>query len=180
MVLAPFFFMLNLDVKADKAWFYHHKRSDYYFHQGNYPEMLYHAKEMVKIDSKDVETWSSIGYYYWSMGIDNKNRAQEFNAKALKYYTDGIKANTDTYYLYDEVGKFYFNLKDYSSAIEYFEIAITKKDCKNIPYHILAICYEAKNDPVKALSTIKKCLDKFPNDAKAKAESNKLISKIKD
>jgi tetratricopeptide (TPR) repeat protein len=180
MVLAPFFFMLNLDVKADKAWFYHHKRSDYYFHQGNYPEMLYHAKEMVKIDSKDVETWSSIGYYYWSMGIDNKNRAQEFNAKALKYYTDGIKANTDTYYLYDEVGKFYFNSKDYSSAIEYFEIAITKKDCKNIPYHILAICYEAKNDPVKALSTIKKCLDKFPNDAKAKVELNKLISKIKD
>jgi Tfp pilus assembly protein PilF len=180
MVLAPFFFMLNLDVKADKAWFYHHKRSDYYFHQGNYPEMLYHAKEMVKIDPKDVETWSSIGYYYWSMGIDNKNRAQEFNTKALKYYTDGIKANTDTYYLYDEVGKFYFNSKDYSSAIEYFEIAITKKDCKNIPYHILAICYEAKNDPVKALSTIKKCLDKFPNDAKAKVELNKLISKIKD
>ncbi|MCF8494443.1 MAG: hypothetical protein K9G65_03520 [Rickettsiaceae bacterium] len=180
MVLAPFFFMLNLDVKADKAWFYHHKRSDYYFHKGNYPEMLYHAKEMVKIDPNDVETWSSIGYYYWSMGIDNKNRAQEFNTKALKYYTDGIKVNTDTYYLYDEVGKFYFNSKDYSSAIEYFEIAITKKDCKNIPYHILAICYEAKNDPVKALSTIKKCLDKFPNDAKAKVESNKLISKIKD
>ena len=102
------------------------------------------------------------------------------NTKALKYYTDGIKANTDTYYLYDEVGKFYFNLKDYSSAIEYFEIAITKKDCKNIPYHILAICQEAKNDPVKALSTIKKCLDKFPNDAKAKVELNKLISKIKD
>ncbi len=172
--------MLNLDIKAEKAWYFHHKMSDYYFHKGNYPEMLYHAKEMVKIDPKDVETWSSIGYYYWSMGIDNKNRAQEFNAKALKYYTDGIKANTDTYYLYDEVGKFYFNLKDYSSAIEYFEIAITKKDCKNIPYHILAICYEAKNDPVKALSTIKKCLDKFPNDAKAKAESNKLISKIKD
>ena len=180
MVLAPFFFMLNLDVKADKAWFYHHKRSDYYFHQGNYPEMLYHAKEMVKIDPKDVETWSSIGYYYWSMGIDNKNRAQEFNAKALKYYTDGIKANTDTYYLYDEVGKFYFNSKDYSSAIEYFEIAITKKDCKNIPYHILAICYEAKNDSDKALSTIKKCLDRFPNDVKAKVELNKLISKIKD
>jgi tetratricopeptide (TPR) repeat protein len=180
MVLAPFFFMFNLDVKADKAWFYHHKRSDYYFHQGNYPEMLYHAKEMVKIDPKDVETWSSIGYYYWSMGIDNKNRAQEFNAKALKYYTDGIKANTDTYYLYDEVGKFYFNSKDYSSAIEYFEIAITKKDCKNIPYHILAICYEAKNDSDKALSTIKKCLDRFPNDVKAKVELNKLISKIKD
>ena len=135
---------------------------------------------MVKIDPKDVETWSSIGYYYWSMGIDDKKRADEFNTKALRYYTDGIKFNTDTYYLYDEVGKFYLNFKDYSSAIEYFEIAITKKDCKNIPYHILAICYEAKNDPVKALSTIKKCLDKFPNDAKAKVELNKLISKIKD
>jgi hypothetical protein len=74
MVLAPFFFLLNLDVKADKAWFYHHKRSDYYFHKGNYPEMLYHAKEMVKWDPKDVETWSSLGYYYWSMSVDNKDK----------------------------------------------------------------------------------------------------------
>ena len=180
MILAPFFFMLNLDIKAEKAWYYHHKMSDYYFHKGNYPEMLYHAKEMVKIDPKDVETWSSIGYYYWSMGIDNKKRAEEFNTKALKYYTDGIKFNTDTYYLYDEVGKFYLNFKDYKSAIEYFEIAISKKDCKNIPYHILARCYEATNEPVKAVAVIHKCLEKFPNDAKAKVELNKLYSKIKD
>ena len=180
MILAPFFFMLNLDIKAEKAWYYHHKMSDYYFHKGNYPEMLYHAKEMVKIDPKDVETWSSIGYYYWSMGIDDKKRADEFNTKALKYYTDGIKFNTDTYYLYDEVGKFYLNFKDYKSAIEYFEIAISKKDCKNIPYHILARCYEATNEPVKAVAVIHKCLEKFPNDAKAKVELNKLYSKIKD
>lgn len=180
MILAPLFFMLNLDIKAEKAWYYHHKMSDYYFHKGNYPEMLYHAKEMVKIDPKDVETWSSIGYYYWSMGIDDKKRADEFNTKALKYYTDGIKFNTDTYYLYDEVGKFYLNFKDYKSAIEYFEIAISKKDCKNIPYHILARCYEATNEPVKAVAVIHKCLEKFPNDAKAKVELNKLYSKIKD
>ena len=72
-------------------------------------------------------------------------------------------------------------LKQYGNeAIPYLEKAITKKDTTNIPFHILAKCYEIKNDPVKATSIIESCLKKFPNDAKAKAELNKLYTKIKD
>lgn len=161
--------------QQNKALIYHQKKADKYYHDGNYPEMMYHCLQIVKLDPKDVETWSSIGYYYWSMGVDDSKRRDEFNSKALKYLTDGIKANSESYYLYDEVGKFYFNKsKDYVSAIEYFELAITKKDCTNIPFHILSKCYLAVNQPEKAKNILKKCLEKFPKDEKAKVDLNQM------
>jgi tetratricopeptide (TPR) repeat protein len=179
MILAPFFFLLTLDVKSDKAWNYHNKMSDYYFHKGNYPEMLYHAREMVKWDPKDVETWSSLGYYYWSMSVDNKDKKDLYMKKALSIYLEGLEHNKDSYNLYDEIGKFYLNsAKDYNSAIPYFEKAITKKDCTNIPYHILAKCYELTNNSTKALTVIQSCLNKFPKDAKAKVELERLKTSL--
>lgn len=179
MYLTYFLILLNFinfsPDKVNNSLKYHHKQSDIYYHQGNYPEMIYHCLEIVKLDPKDVETWSSIGYYYWSMGVDNKSRKDEFNLKALKYLTEGIKANAESYYLYDEVGKFYLNKsKDFISAIEYFELAITKKDCTNIPFHILSKCYLSINNSEKAKNTLVKCIDKFPNDEKARVDLIKL------
>jgi tetratricopeptide (TPR) repeat protein len=143
--------------------------------------MIYHLTEKLKYDKQDLQTWADISYYYWSMSVNEKAKKEYFAKKALSVLLDGLTHNKDSYYIYDEIGKFYLNsAKDYNSAIPYFEQAITKKDTTNIPFHILAKCYEINNKPAKALSIIEFCLKKFPNDAKAKAELNKLYSKIKD
>ncbi len=175
-------FSLNCSIKDQKSSIiYHNKMADIYFHKGNYPEMLYHLKEQAKYDKGDIQTWADISYYYWSMSVNDKDKKEYYAKKSLSILLEGLSFNKDSYYLYDEIGKFYLNsAKDYNSAIPYFEKALSKKDCTNIPYHILARCYEAANEPLKAVSTIEACLKKFPNDAKAKAELNKLYNKIKD
>ena len=173
---------LNCSIKdQNSSIIYHNKMADIYFHKGNYPEMIYHLTEKLKYDKQDLQTWADISYYYWSMSVNEKAKKEYFAKKALSVLLDGLTHNKDSYYIYDEIGKFYLNsAKDYNSAIPYFEQAITKKDTTNIPFHILAKCYEINNKPAKALSIIESCLKKFPNDAKAKAELNKLYSKIKD
>jgi len=173
---------LNCSIKDQKSSIiYHNKMADIYFHKGNYPEMIYHLTEKLKYDKQDLQTWADISYYYWSMSVNEKAKKEYFAKKALSVLLDGLTHNKDSYYIYDEIGKFYLNsAKDYNSAIPYFEQAITKKDTTNIPFHILAKCYEINNKPAKALSIIEFCLKKFPNDAKAKAELNKLYSKVKD
>jgi len=169
-------FSLNCSIKDQKSSIiYHNKMADIYFHKGNYPEMIYHLTEKLKYDKQDLQTWADISYYYWSMSVNEKAKKEYFVKKALSVLLDGLTYNKDSYYIYDEIGKFYLNsAKDYNSAIPYFEQSITKKDTTNIPFHILAKCYEINKNPSKALSIIELCLNKFPNDAKAKAELEKL------
>ena len=169
----PLLLILNFQQSNfnDKSYSYHNKLADYYYHKGNYPEMMYHLLEKVKIDPKDVATWSDIGYYYWSMAVNNKLRENEFKNKALIYLNRGLKSNSETYFLWDDIGRFHLlKSKDYNSAIPFFEEATNKKDCKNITYHLLATCYEKNNRVNDAIKTLNECLKRFPNDAKAKSE----------
>jgi len=54
----------------------------------------------------------------------------------------GLVANPNTYYIYDELGQFYWlHFKDYKNAIPYLEKA-TKFECPLMTWHSLALCYE--------------------------------------
>ena len=159
------------NVDSDKAWKYHHLKADYYFHKGNYPEMLYHLQQKVKHNPKDLESYSDLGYYYWSMAVDNKNKSEEFKAKALNYLKLGVKNNPESSYMVDELGRYFiYKSKDFLSAIPYFEEAIKKPNCDNIAFHLLALCYEKNNRINDAIKTLNECLTRFPDDAKAKSK----------
>jgi len=154
---------------------YHSKKADYFFHHGNYPEMLYHLSEKVKLEPKDVETWSDLAYYYWSMSVDNKKRRDEFKTKALSYLERGLDKNPESSFMWDELGRFYlYNDKKYEKAIGYFEQALLRKDCNNITYHLLALCYEKVYRNNDAIKILKECMSKFPNDMRAKSKLESL------
>jgi tetratricopeptide (TPR) repeat protein len=156
---------------VDKSLTYHNKMADIYFHKGNYPEMIYHLNEKAKLDPKNVENWSDLSYYYWSMSVNEPKRKDEFWNKSLNSLKKGLEYNKESFYFWDEIGKFYISSKkDYSTAINYLNEAINKKDVDNISFHILAKCYLETNDVSKAINILLKCLEKFPNDAKAKAD----------
>lgn len=169
---------LSFDVKPinlQKAITYHTIQADHFYHHGNYPEMLYHLSEKIKYDSKDVNTWSDLGYYYWSMSVDDKKRKLEFEQKALKYLLNGLNLNKESSYMWDEVGRFYILChKDFSKALPYFQEAVKKKDCQPVSFHILSQCYLKLNNVENSIETLEKCLSKFPNDAKARLDLNKL------
>jgi tetratricopeptide (TPR) repeat protein len=166
--------LLNTQVNSsDTSWKFHHVKADYYFHKGNYPEMLYHLSEKVKYNPKDLVSWSDLGYYYWSMSVDDKKRSEEFKTKAFKYLEEGLKKNQETAFMFDEIGRFYiYKNNDYSKAISYFEQAVVKPDCDQITFHLLALCYEKTNNINGAIKTLQLCLNKYPNDAKAKSKLN--------
>lgn len=166
--------LLNPQVKDfDKSWKYHHLKADYYFHKGNYPEMLYHMQQKIKFNPKDLETYSDLGYYYWSMAVDDKTRSEEFKTKALNFLKLGVKNNPESSYMVDELGRYFiYKSKDFTSAIPYFEEAIGKSNCDNITFHLLALCYEKNNRVNDAIKTLSECLKRFPDDAKAKSKLN--------
>jgi tetratricopeptide (TPR) repeat protein len=172
-----FLMLLNLDVKivdVPKALQYHTKMADFYYHKGNYPEMLFHLSRKIHYDKKDVNTWSDLAYYYWSMSVDDKVRKEEFKNKAFKYLFEGLEFNKESAYLWDEIGRFYILSNDWNSALKYFETAVTKKDCQDITYHFLSQCYLKLGETNKAISALEQCIKKFPNDVKAKSNLKKL------
>lgn len=171
----PLFLIFNFHQVNEKAYNYHNKKADFYFHKGNYPEMLYHLSEKVKYDPKDVVAWCDLGYYYWSLSVNDKKRSDEFRNKAFKCLELGLNNNQESAIIYDEIGSYFLNKnKDYSQAIPYYKQATEKPDCGKITFHLLALCYEKTNNVNKAISTLQVCIKKFPNDEKAKSKLNTL------
>ena len=161
--------------EQSKAYKYHDLKADVYFHKGNYPEMIYHLLQKVKIDPKDVQSWSDIGYYYWSLSVDNKDRKTEFQDKAINSLKKGLELNKNSYYMWDEIGKFHlYRDKQFNLAKEYFQKAVEFKDCPMVTYHFFALCYELENNYGKAIKILEDCLKKFPNDEKAKSKIKSL------
>lgn len=164
----------------EKSYSYHSKMADKYYHDGDFPNMIYHLQQKVKLDPKDVNSYSDLAYYYWSMSVDDKLRRKEFMDKAFYYLKTGLENNKDSAYMYDEFGNFYItSSKNYKLAISYLEQSISKSDSPLSSFHSLFVCYLKTEQYTKAKEVMIKCLKKFPDDLKGKAnleKINKLLS----
>ena len=81
---------------------------------------------------------------YWSTGQ---------NEAAVDILNKGLAANRDNYYMYDELGSFYFlRVKDYPKAVTYYEQAIKFK-CPFFTWTALSHCYEKTDQWEKAVKT---------------------------
>lgn len=117
-------------------------QSDKHFHEGEYNHIINLHRVVVQGDPKNLEAYEDSAYLLWSM-----TRSDE----ALAFLKQGLKANSDNFYLYDEIGLYYgTNLRDYKSAIPYYEQAV-KFTCPYKTWHGLALCYEKTNQWEKAV-----------------------------
>lgn len=177
MLVPIFLFLLSLDVKQvnlEKAVKFHTAKADYFYHKGNYPEMLYHLSEKIKYDPLDLNTWSDIAFYYWSLSVDDKVRRQEFQSKALKSLNNGLQVNSKSAFMWDELARFYmYCYKDFKTPINYFNEAIKRDDVEPVSYHFLAQCYFKNGETHKAIETMENCVKRFPEDLKGKSDLNK-------
>lgn len=121
------------------------EQTDRHFHKGEYNHIVNLNRLIVQGDPHNLAAYENSSYLLWSM---------QRNAEGLAFLQQGLKDNTNTFYLYDEVGLFYsLYLKDYKSAIPYYEKAVTFKDCAINSWHGLAHCYEKTHQMDKALKT---------------------------
>ena len=133
------------------------KYADLHWHKGEYSHIVNLDKMIVAAQPDNVDTFANAGWLLWSMNRD---------AEAVALYEQGLKANPNSYYMYDELGYYYFNRKkDYAKAIHYYEQAATRPDVSPETLHLLAHSYERTGK-------LKLCLETWDRARKMPGQTN--------
>ncbi len=120
-----------------------YEKADDHFHEGEYNHAININRIVVQGDPHNVEAYGTAALLLWST---------DRNDQAIAFLQQGIQANPDTYYLYDEMGAHYWlHLRDASTAIPYYEKAVKFK-CPWATWHSLALCYEKTEQWDKSVS----------------------------
>lgn len=145
----------------DRLW----NLTDRHYHEGEYNHIVHLCKVVYAGDPGHMEAYSNAGYLLWSMGRD---------AEAVAVYEEGIAANPNSFFMYDELGLYYANRKkDYQRALTYYEKAAEFKDAPIPTLHMLAHCYARTNQPEKELAIWRRAA-KIPGNAVAKRNVERL------
>ncbi len=143
---------------------------DAHWHKGEYNHNINIAKMIIAARPDFVDFYANSGWLLWSMNRDDE---------AVALYEKGIKANPNTYYMYDELAQYYFiRKKDYATAAKHYERAVKFKDAKPQSWNALARCYEKTGQLEKALAAWEKAVTYKDNPA-AKPNLDRVRNKLK-
>lgn len=138
--------------------------TDMHWHKGEYNHIVNLSRMIVAEQPDNVEVYANAGWLLWSMKRDDE---------AVALYKQGAAANPRSYYMYDELGNYYYTRKkDWRSASVYFEKAAECKDCQPQTLHMLAHSYERAGRLEKALATWKRAATRKNNPAAGAAVRN--------
>jgi tetratricopeptide (TPR) repeat protein len=145
-----------IDDVIEKLWV----QADAHWHKGEYNHLINLNKIIVSGHPDNLDAYANMGWLLWSMDRDEE---------AVAIYKQGIRANPNTFYMYDELGYYYFlRKKDYKQAIVYYEQAVRFPDCPAPTVNMLAHAYEKTNQLDKSLKTWQRAA-KIPGNAPAKS-----------
>ncbi|HEV2473824.1 MAG TPA: hypothetical protein VGS41_14205 [Chthonomonadales bacterium] len=121
---------------------------DRHFHKGEYNHIVNIFRIVAQAEPWRYELYSDGAYLLWSTDQDSRGIA------LLK---QGLAANPNDYYMYDELGRYYYYQDhDAKTAVGYFEQA-TRYKCPALTWDGLAHCYEKTHQLDKAVSAWQKC-----------------------
>jgi pentatricopeptide repeat protein len=99
--------------------------------------------------------------------------------EAVALYEKGLKANPNSFYMYDELGQYYFvRAKNYPKAATYYERAVKFKDVKPQTWNALARSYEKSGKLDKALKAWEKAAT-YPGNPAAQHNLKRVRSLVK-
>jgi len=132
------------DALLDRLWVL----TDMHWHKGEYNHNINISRMVIAGRPDLVDAYANCAWLLWSMDRDEE---------AIAMYKQGIRANPNTYYMYDELGNYYITRKrDWKQALPCYEKAVSFKDCPPFSWHMLARCYEKTGQMEKALETWKR------------------------
>jgi len=118
-------------------------QTDEHYHDGEFNHVINLSRIVAQGDPHNMEAYANPAYLLWSTG-----RSDEAEA-ILK---QGLEANPNNYYMYDELGTYWLIYrKDPKAAIPFYEKAV-KFDCPFAPWNSLANCYEKTDQLEKAIA----------------------------
>jgi len=142
---------------------------DDHFHCGEWNHTINMFKVVEQGDPHNVETFSLAAFLLWS---------SDRNDQAIEQLKLDIEFNPNSSYMYDELGAHYwFNLKDPTNAIPYYQKAIEYKSSWPT-YHSLAFCYQKLGEWEKAIAVWKEAT-KFGDDPRATALLKQAEARLK-
>lgn len=143
--------------------------SDLHWHKGEYCHIVNLDKMIVTAQPDNVDAYGNAGWLLWSMNRD---------AEAIALYDQGLKANPKSYYMFDELGFYYYNRKkDFAKAVKYLEQAAARDDVKPATLHLLAHSYEKTGNLKLSLKTWERA-KKIPGDMAAKTNYERVKRKM--
>lgn len=105
-----------------------------------------------------------------------------FNEKTLTFQVlDAFGKRAEIFEQYDEIAKCFFELKNFSKATEYGELALKKSQTKDEKYTTsknLINAYNQFNHPEKSITLIEKCKKMFPLDVEILLEETFAYSAL--
>lgn len=126
------------------------EQTDEHFHEGEYNHCINLYAIIVQGDPHNVEAYANSAFLLWS---------SMRNTEAISVLKQGIAANPNTYYMYDELGAHYLiHLRDAKSALPYCEQAVKFKS-PFTTWHNLAFCYEKTGQWTKAVAAWEKAAE---------------------
>ncbi len=106
---------------------------DKHFDHGEYNHVINMSRVVVQGDPHNVEAYSNAAWLLWST---------DRTASGLSFLKQGLAANKNNFYMYDELGQFYWlHLHKPALALPYYAQAV-KYPCPMLTWHGLAHCYE--------------------------------------
>ena len=143
-------------------------KADEHAHIGEYNHFINLSKIVVQGDPHNMEAYATSAWLLWST-----SRADAAEA-VLK---EGIAANPNTFYLYDEMGMYWFiQRKNPAAAIPYYEKAV-KFDCPFLTWNSLANCYERTGQWENAVGAWQKA-SVYPADAIARVRLKRAQARL--
>jgi len=131
---------------------------DVHFHEGEYNHLINLSYIIIQGVPQNMSIYADAAYYLWST---------DRNDQSIALLKQGLRANPNSYYMYDELGQHYLTLLHQpEQALPFYEQAV-KFNCPYATWHGLAHCYEMTNQWDKAVQAWQKAAKTYPNDALA-------------
>jgi tetratricopeptide (TPR) repeat protein len=131
-------------------------RTDFWWHQGEWGRVVAEDRFITEIDPQFLLPYSTGGWL-----LESEGQLTE----AKEYYILGAKRNPNKSFLWFSLGFYYFNtMKDYPSAIKYFQCAADAPDGGINSWKMLAHSYEKNRQLPQAIAVWIKLQQRYPND----------------
>jgi pentatricopeptide repeat protein len=148
-----------------KVW----TQTDKHWHQGEYSHIVNLMRLNAQGDPRNLDAYTDGAYLLWSM--DRKPEAEAL-------LQQGLRANPGNYYMYDEMGRYYYIMrKDYQAAIPYYEKAVKFKVPAST-WNALANCYERAKQWDKAVKAWEVAAT-YPNNDVAKRRLERARNQVR-
>lgn len=145
-----------------------YSQTDAHYHEGEYRYIVNIAHVVVQGDPHNLEAYANTAWLLWS---------SDRNPEAIAFLEQGLAANPDNFYIYDELGAHYLaHMHDPVRALPYYQKAVTFK-CPYSTWHGLALCYERTQQWDKALKAWESA-SVFPDDLLAPARIQRLRARL--